>query len=221
MVFLVRRGPWAPLKKVLQYASNLYCSAFGATELSGKGNLVSAPPICVAVCLPFTSQYASHLYRNTFGKILVVVVTGMFPKQHQHTSESESDRMFCAGVCPQSEVQAINLFPRCEERGVVFGGKFWQNICHAKFTKFFAIKISKYQSSPKTSGTGFAAITFALICLAMALRQEIVNSSTKINFRGPEIAGVFQSKKGGGQKVRSEFAFPGFRRVMDTVGIYG
>ena len=40
-----------------QYASNLYCSAFGATELSGKGN--------TSVLLPFVSQYASHLYCNT------------------------------------------------------------------------------------------------------------------------------------------------------------
>ena len=46
-----------------------------------KGNTVSTPPICIAVRLPFVLQYASHLYRNTFGKILVVVVTGMFPKQ--------------------------------------------------------------------------------------------------------------------------------------------
>ena len=83
------------LKKVLQYTSNLYCntppilhcSAFGATELSGKGGILqysshlyrSTPPICVAVRLPFVSQYASHSYRNAFGKILVVVVTGMFP----------------------------------------------------------------------------------------------------------------------------------------------
>ena len=28
---------------------------------------------------PFVLQYASHLYRSTFGKVLVVVVTGMFP----------------------------------------------------------------------------------------------------------------------------------------------
>ena len=42
---------------VLQYASTLYCSAFGATELSGKGN--------TSVLLPFVSQYAFHLYCNT------------------------------------------------------------------------------------------------------------------------------------------------------------
>ena len=59
------------LQFVLQYASNLYCSAFGAIELSGKGN--------TSVRRPFVSQHASHLYCNTFVKILVVVVTGMFP----------------------------------------------------------------------------------------------------------------------------------------------
>ena len=54
----------------------------------------NTPPICIAICLPFVPQYFwcpyalrkgkycqyySHLYRNTFGKILVVVGTGMFP----------------------------------------------------------------------------------------------------------------------------------------------
>ena len=79
------------LQFVLQYASNLYCSAFAAAELSGKGNTSvlphlyrSAPPICIAVRFPFVSQYASHSYRNTFGNILVVVVTGMFPIKDQH-----------------------------------------------------------------------------------------------------------------------------------------
>ena len=67
------------LQFVLQYASNLYRSAFGAPSLRGKGNTVSTPPICIAVRLPFVLQYASHWYRSTFGKILVVVVTGMFP----------------------------------------------------------------------------------------------------------------------------------------------
>ena len=42
---------------VLQCASNLYCSTFGATELSGKGK--------TSVLLPFVSPYASHLYRHT------------------------------------------------------------------------------------------------------------------------------------------------------------
>ena len=72
------------LKKVSQYTSHLYCSA---------------PPICIAVLLvplgykerqilsvlrPFVSQYTSHLYCDTpvsryFERMLVVVVTGMFP----------------------------------------------------------------------------------------------------------------------------------------------
>ena len=75
------------LQKVSQYTSNLYCNT---------------PPICIAVLLvplrfegreilsvllPFVSQYTSHLYCNTppicivvlLEKIVVVVVTGMFP----------------------------------------------------------------------------------------------------------------------------------------------
>ena len=52
------------LQFVLQYTSNLYCSAFG-TLSPGEGEKIqysshlyrSAPPICV-------SQYASHLYRS-------------------------------------------------------------------------------------------------------------------------------------------------------------
>ena len=38
------------------YASNLNCRAFGATELSGKGNTVSTDPIGIAVHLPFGHQ---------------------------------------------------------------------------------------------------------------------------------------------------------------------
>ena len=45
------------LQFVLQYASNLYCSAFGAPTLGGKEIL--------SVLHPFVSQYASHLYCNT------------------------------------------------------------------------------------------------------------------------------------------------------------
>ena len=56
------------LQFVLQYASNLYCSAFGAPTLGGKGNIVSTPPICIAVRLPFVLQYASHSHRSTFEK---------------------------------------------------------------------------------------------------------------------------------------------------------
>ena len=62
------------LQFVLQCASSLYCSAFGAPTLLGKRNTVSTPPICIAVRLPFLLQYASHSYRSTFGKILVFAV---------------------------------------------------------------------------------------------------------------------------------------------------
>ena len=52
---------------VLQYASNLYCSGFGAPTLWGKGIL--------SVLLPFVSQYASHLYCNT-PPICIAVLLG-------------------------------------------------------------------------------------------------------------------------------------------------
>ena len=45
------------LQFVLQYASNLYCSTTRAPTLWGKGSTVRAPPICVAIRLPFLSQY--------------------------------------------------------------------------------------------------------------------------------------------------------------------
>ena len=50
------------LQFVLQYASDLYCSAFGATELSGKGSTsvllpLECNPIYIAICPPFVSQY--------------------------------------------------------------------------------------------------------------------------------------------------------------------
>ena len=54
---------------VLQYASNLYCNAFGAIALSGKGN--------TSVLLPFVSQYASHLYRGT-PPICIAMLLGNF-----------------------------------------------------------------------------------------------------------------------------------------------
>ena len=41
----------------------------------------STPPICIAVRLPLVLQYASHLYHSMFPKILVVVVTGIFPNK--------------------------------------------------------------------------------------------------------------------------------------------
>ena len=50
---------------------------------------VSTPPICIAVRPPFVLQYASQLYRSTFGKVLVVVVTGMFPKRASFYSNLE------------------------------------------------------------------------------------------------------------------------------------
>ena len=81
------------LQSVLQYAPpTCIAGAFGGTELSGKRNYFSAPPICIAVRLPFLSQYASHLYRSAFGKILVVVVTGMFPKNWLSWLESAKNR---------------------------------------------------------------------------------------------------------------------------------
>ena len=50
---------------VLQYASNLYCSAFGAPYALRKGKYCqysshlyhSTPPICITIRLPFVSQY--------------------------------------------------------------------------------------------------------------------------------------------------------------------
>ena len=33
----------------------------------------------IAVCLPFVSRYTFHLCHNTFGRALVVGVTGMLP----------------------------------------------------------------------------------------------------------------------------------------------
>ena len=77
------------LKTVLECTSNLYINtppiriAVLLVPLRSEEreifNIVSVPPICIAVRLPFVLQYASHLYRSTFGKIVVVVVTGMFP----------------------------------------------------------------------------------------------------------------------------------------------
>ena len=79
------------LQSVLQYAPRWYCSTSGVTELSGKGN--------TSVLLPFVSQYASHLYRNAFGKILVVVVTGMFPRYcHEGCKALLAQLWRCNGV---------------------------------------------------------------------------------------------------------------------------
>ena len=38
-----------------------------------------------AVLLPCVSQYASHLYSSTFGKVLVLGITGIFPQDHFST----------------------------------------------------------------------------------------------------------------------------------------
>ena len=101
------RKPQPPLllKRVLQYTSNLYCNTppIGIAVLSvplslGEREILqysshlyrSAPPICIAMRLPFVSQYASHLYRNTLGKILVVGVTGMFPRKGRVTDPYRS-----------------------------------------------------------------------------------------------------------------------------------
>ena len=66
-----------------------------------SSSTLRTPPICIAIGLQFvlqyfwcpyapmkgkycqySSQYASYLYRSAFGKILVVVVTGMFPNKY-------------------------------------------------------------------------------------------------------------------------------------------
>ena len=54
----------------IEYASNLYCSAFGAPELWGKGSTVSTPPIWIAVCLPYVSKCSSHLYHNSLVRFI-------------------------------------------------------------------------------------------------------------------------------------------------------
>ena len=74
-----QKEKWIVAINVLQRASSLYCSAFTAPEQWGKGGTFSTSPICIAVHLPCVSHYASHLYCNVIGKLLVVGVTGMFP----------------------------------------------------------------------------------------------------------------------------------------------
>ena len=59
----------------MQCTSILSCSS-----ALRKHKYLSTPPISIAVCLPFVSQYASLLYRVTLRKIPVVEVTGMFPR---------------------------------------------------------------------------------------------------------------------------------------------
>ena len=85
------------LKKVSQYASNLYCSTPPISITVLLVPLQSEEREILSVLLPFVSQY---VYRNMppicitvlFGKILVVVVAGMFPNccdLHDHPSRTE------------------------------------------------------------------------------------------------------------------------------------
>ena len=80
------------LQFVLQYASNLYCSAFDAPELWGKGN--------TSVRLPFVSQYASHLYRNTFGKSWWLWSPGCSPIGSFHSGQ------FCMVLNQESQIES-------------------------------------------------------------------------------------------------------------------
>ena len=66
-----------PICIAMLFLFNLYCSPFGVTELSGRGN--------TSVLLPCLSQYASHLYYNTCRKSWWLV-TEMFP-QNRHFSK--------------------------------------------------------------------------------------------------------------------------------------
>ena len=78
-----KQKPQPPLllRKVSQYTSNLFCNSlqFPICIALLPVPLRSEERELLSVRLPFVLQYASHLYRNTFGKILVVVVTGMLP----------------------------------------------------------------------------------------------------------------------------------------------
>ena len=85
---------------VLQYASNLYCSTFGAPTLWGKGS--------TSVLLPFVSQYASHLYCNT-PPVCIAVLLGKswwlwspgcspkFPANFPFPKLKKSPTSFCRG----------------------------------------------------------------------------------------------------------------------------
>ena len=82
-------------KSIAIHTSNLYCNTppiciavLSVPLRSEEREILSvllpfvsqyATPICIAIGLPFGLHYASHLYRSAFGKILVVVVTGMLP----------------------------------------------------------------------------------------------------------------------------------------------
>ena len=81
------------LQFVLQYASNLYCSAFGAAfgapMLRGKGSTVSTPPICIAARLQLALQYASHSYCSTFGKSWWLWSLGCSPRTAREMSKTK------------------------------------------------------------------------------------------------------------------------------------
>ena len=108
------------LQFVFEYTAYLYCGAFGAPTLWGKGNLVSIPPICIAVRLPFRLQCASHSYRSAFGKILVVAVTGMIPNLGNNCARNLPERSFCENFWKSSAKNAA---------------KFWRN-----FSQIFVLQ---------------------------------------------------------------------------------
>ena len=79
----------ASLEKVLQYASDLYCSIFGVPEPCRKGNSLITPPICIAVRLPFVSQHAPHLYCHACGEVLIIGVARANDKQYSANATME------------------------------------------------------------------------------------------------------------------------------------
>ena len=95
-------------KFVLQYASNLYCSAFGATELSGKGS--------TSVLLPFVPQYASHLYCNT-PPICIAILLGKSWWLWSPGYSLQQTHLFCASFllfspCPPTTTSGNLLCPQ-------------------------------------------------------------------------------------------------------------
>ena len=99
-------------REILQYSPHLYSST---------------RPICIAVRLPFVSQYAPHLYRNTFGKILVVVVTGMFSNY-----STKSPRQDFAHRVAHLLINTLSMSPQVhtllnEVAGVFLAEVLWQH----------------------------------------------------------------------------------------------
>ena len=82
------------LQCVLQCTSNLYCSAFGAPTLRGKGKIRSTPPICITVRLPFVLHYASHSYRSTLGKYWWLWSPGCSPSESKLDNSEITDCRF-------------------------------------------------------------------------------------------------------------------------------